>query len=192
MRMVSKACRVSVGVAACVLSVLTASCSPEFFANMFEERVGQVEVVFINNTPFRASFSYGSWDSLDRSPGPSTLQQLRLEGLTTSDLSELPCRRNIAIGTREFLDRVLANDGDDTDDFDPDAFVEVVNFSSADPDSDAAALPTAGTADGLEVRLGVDYSCADRLIFTFEQDPDAPGGFRIDFNVIIDVNPDEQ
>lgn len=63
-------------------------------------------------------------------------------------------------------------------------FNVVVNFSAAAAGTSAENLPTAGTAEGREVRLGVDYSCGDLAIFTFEQDPNAPGGFRIDYNLI--------
>ncbi len=149
-------------------------------------RAGTISVVFINNTPHRASFSFGVWDAWDKSPGPAALRQLRLEGSTSSAPASLSCQRNFAIGTQDFVDRVLETKADDTATFDPDAFGTVVNFSSAPTDSDAAALPTEGTALGVEKLLGVDYSCADRLIFTFVQDPDAAGGFRIDFEAILD------
>ncbi len=85
---------------------------------------------------------------------------------------------------------MIATNADKTDTFDADAFDTVVHFSSAPSDSNAAALPTEGTALGREVLLGVDYSCADEIIFTFVQDPDAVGGFRIDFEVILDDTQD--
>ena len=48
----------------------------------------------------------------------------------------------------------------------------------------AAALATAGTAEGIEVRLGVDYACGDQLIFTFVEDAEANGGFRIEYSLL--------
>jgi len=82
---------------------------------------------------------------------------------------------------------VIATKTDEaTTSFDADSFDTVVHFSAAASDSDAAALPTAGTALGVEKLLGVDYSCADLLVFTFTEDPDAEGGFRVDFEVILD------
>ena len=164
----------------------------EVWLNLTKERTGDatrqgtIAVVFINNTPFRASFSYGLWDAWDKTPGQATLRQLRLEGNTSTAATTLSCQRNFAIGTQDFVDRVIETKGDQTTTFDPDAFGTVVNFSSAPAASDAAALPTEGTALGVEKLLGVDYSCADGLIFTFVQDPDAAGGFRIDFEVILD------
>lgn len=152
------------------------------------ERTGNISIQFVNNTPFRASFSYGTWDELDRNPpGTVTLLQLRLAANSSSTVSTAPCRRNMAVGTQPFVDRVLATKADETTNFDPDAFGTVVNFSSAAANSTAAALPTEGTAAGREVLIGRDYSCADRLIFTFVQDSAAPGGFRIDYEVIKDT-----
>ena len=48
------------------------------------------------------------------------------------------------------------------------------------------AVATVGTAVGLNKLVGVDFSCGDELIFTFRPDPDAEGGFRIDFQLIHD------
>lgn len=174
-----------------VTLMLSLSCTGEFIANQTEERTGNVSVQFVNNTPFRASFSFGSYDSLDRDPpGAVTLQQSRLEGMTNSAPVQLICRRDVSIGTDEFLQRVLDTNADNVATFDEEAFSAVVNFSSAATDSDAAALPTEGTALGRNFRLGVDYTCGDLLIFTFTQDVVRPGGFRIDFTVVPDVEAD--
>ncbi len=172
---------------------LAAGGCPSWFGSYFTaERTGNISFQFINNTPFRASFSYGTWDALDRNPpGDATLLQLRLAPGTSSTVSTAPCRRDAAVGTQAFVDRVIATRADETDNFDPDAFQTVVNFSSAPADSAAAALPTEGTAQGRALLIGPDYSCADRLIFTFVQDPQAAGGFRIDYEVIKDQLRDE-
>jgi len=162
-------------------------CSPTLLQNLTAERTGNVTIQFINNTPFRAAFSYGSYDAWDKSPGPVDLQQLRLEAHTTSAAATVTCRRNVAVGTQDFVKRVLDTKTDQsTANFDADAFDSVVHFSSAPTDSTGAALPSAGTALGVEKLLGVNFGCANELIFTFVQDPDATGGFRIDFEVIRD------
>lgn len=169
------------------LSLGLSGCAGDLFSNQTAERVGNVSVIFINNTPFRASFSFGTWDSLDRvTPGPVTLQQARVAAGVTTDPTTLPCRRNFAIGSEEFNQRVIDTRADDTANFDPDAFTDGVNFSSAPADSDAAALPTRGKAQPIELLLGVDFSCGDIIIFTYVEDPDAPEGFRIDYEVIVD------
>ncbi len=169
--------------------VLGGGCTnTDLFVNLTSERAGNFTAQFVNSTRFRASFTFGTWDSFDRvPPGAADVQQLRVEGQTASAPVTLQCRRNLAIGTGELIERALDNDFDDSANFDADAFNMVVNFSSAPLGSDAEALPTAGTADGRELLLGVDYTCADLVIFTFVDDPDAPGGFRIDFSVLIDA-----
>ena len=160
--------------------------APSFLLNQTAERTGNLTFDFVNNTRYRASFTFGVYDALDHTPGGVSFNQTRLEAGLSAISTGTQCARNAVVGTQEFLDRVLATDADETDDFDPDAFSAVVNFSSAPADSDIAALPDVGTANGIELLLGVDYSCDDRIVFTFEEDPDAPGGFRIDFLVIQD------
>lgn len=175
------------GIAAAVaLAALLGGCPANYTNYLFEEISGNVTVQFVNDTDFRASFSYGAWNEFDRTPGPVTFDQLVIAPHTSSTLQTVTCRRNFAIGTQKFVDRVLATDADNVTDFIPEAFATVVHFSDAPSDSDAASLPTVGTAAGLERLLGIDYSCADRLIFTFVEDPDAAGGFRIDYEVIMD------
>lgn len=178
------------GMAAALFAVFT-GCIGTIAQNQLAERTGDITFVFINSTPYRAAFSYGTWDAWDRTPGPVDLQQLQLAPNTTSDEATVPCRRNAAVGTQDFVDRVIATRADEElQDFDPDAFDTVVHFSSAPSGTGAAALPTVGTALGIEKLLGVDYSCGDQLIFTFVEDPDAEGGFRIDFEVILDERKD--
>jgi len=161
-------------------------CIGEVGQNLTKERTGNITMVFINNTPYRAVFSFGTWDEWDRTPGAVTMQQLGVDAYTSTGPATLPCRRNAAIGTQDFVDRVVATDADDTVDFEPDFFDTVVRFSRAPSDTDPAGMPTEGTALGIEVLLGVDYSCEDQLVFTFVQDPQAEGGFRIDYEVILD------
>ncbi len=161
-------------------------CTAENYLNLTKERQGNVTFLFINNTGYNAAFSFGTYDAYDKTPGTANFEQLRLNAHTTSAAVSVPCFRNAAVGTEDFINRVLATDANDIDGFDPDAFDTVVRFSDAPAGSDASGLPTAGTANGIERLLGVDYSCADQLIFTFNEDPDAPGGFRIDFEVIAD------
>lgn len=165
------------------------SCTGTLFDNQTAVRRGTIAVQFINSTPFRASFSFGTYDQLDRNPpGQVTLEQLRLDGNATSDIVDVPCRRLMAIGTQAYVDRVVATKTDqNTPGFDAEAFSTDVNFSSAAADSPGAGLPTQGTADGIERLLGVDFSCSDLLIYTFVEDPNAVGGFRIDFQVIVDT-----
>lgn len=160
-----------------------AGCSPEFFANQVEERQGNINVVFINDTRSRAAFSFGTYDDADRDPpGAVTLQQLRVEAQTISAVAAVPCRRDLAIATAAFVQRVTDTGADDVAGFDPDSFDSVIHFSDAPATSDAAALPTAGTLDGLRLRLGVDYTCGAQVFIIFSED-DA-GVFSATFRVL--------
>ncbi len=177
--------------AAGFFSSVLGGCIGTIGRNQLAERTGNVTVVFINNTPYQAAFSYGSYDAWDRTPGAVNFEQLTVPANTSSEAATLPCTRNVAIGTDDFVARVIATKADEAAPaFDPDAFDTTVHFSSAPAGSAAASLPTAGSALGVEKLLGVDYSCEDRLIFTFVEDPDAAGGFRIDYEVILDVIKD--
>jgi hypothetical protein len=174
-----------VAVLVSILVVLTGGCA-DLIANLIEERSGNVTVVFINNTPYRAAFTFGTYDALDRDLpyGEVDLLQRRLEAMTSTASITLSCRRNLAIGTEEFVQRARDTEANLVPQFDDDAFDTVVHFSDAPIDSDAAALPTVGTAEGREVRLGVDYACGDELIFTLVEDASAPGGFAIEFRLL--------
>jgi len=179
-------------IAAAALSVtLLGGCAPTLIPHLIEERSGNVTVLIINNTSARAVMSLGSWDSLDRDPpAVITIQQPRVESRMSSPPITLPCRRNIAIGTDELVQRARDTNVDANAGFNLEAFVPVVNFSNAPNGSTGQDLPSAGTAAGIEVRLGVDFTCGDQLIFTLEDDPNSPGGFRVDFIVLPDIEPD--
>jgi len=168
-----------------VVVVVGTGCLGTLWLNQTGERSGDVTVVFNNGTPYRASFSYGSYDALDRNPpGPVDFQQLRLEGNTASASITVTCRRNLAIGTLALYQRALDTKATQTDAFDPDAFDTEVHFSDAAKESELAAKPTVGTASGDERLLNVDYHCRDQLVYTFVEDAAAPGRFRIDFALI--------
>lgn len=164
--------------------VFNSSCT-NVFHYLTQERTGNISVQFINNTPFRASFSFGTYDSLDRNPpGPVSLNQQRLEANSTSTSISAPCRRDAALGTQEYIQRVVDTGGDSGANFDLEAFNAEINFSSEPVNGPGAALPTEGTAAGVVAHLGVNYKCGDQLIFTFEVDPNSPGGFRADLTVV--------
>ncbi len=164
---------------------LIAGCTGDLIRNLTEEAQGNIGVQFINNTPFRAVFSFATYDALDRDPpGPMDFRQQAVEGNTSTAPANLACGRNLGIGTQAMINRATLVGEPSQAGFNGQQFNVVVNFSAAAAGTSAANLPTAGTAEGREVRLGVDYSCGDLAIFTFEQDANAPGGFRIDYNLI--------
>ena len=181
---------VAVGFLALVSAALTAGsgCSPTFLQNLTAPLNSNVSLTFVNDTEFRASFTYGIYNDLERDPpGAVNFVQNRLEAGMSTAPNSVACARNVSIGTAKLLQRVLDTDGDlNVPNFDEDAFSITVNFSDTPADSDLAAAATVGTAAGMDKLVGVDFSCGDELIFTFRRDPDAEGGFRIDFVLIHD------
>jgi hypothetical protein len=188
-------CRITVstGLVGCVAALgwVQCGCNQTIVANLTKEKTGNITVSFNNTTDFAAGFSYGTWDEWDRSPGAVNFRQLSVDGHAVSSQVTIACARNLAVGTQLLYDRVVDTKADDTTSFIPEIFDTVVHFSQNLEDSSTTGLPTAGTAEGLELLLGVDYSCGDQVIFTFVEDPDAPGGYRIDHEVIQDRLPNE-
>jgi len=177
--------------AALAMLLSAGGCIGNLAFNQTEELSGNIAVQFVNNTSFRASFTFGMYDSLEKDPpGAVSLFQQRLEGNASTTAQTLPCRRVGGLATQRMIQRVLDTNGDSAAGFDDAVFGTTINFSSAPADSDAATLPTEGTAQGLEVRLGVDFTCGDLLIFTLEESDSAPGGFRVTFQVIEDEEDD--
>lgn len=178
------------GVVVGLLGAWLPGCTSDTADYFTEEIFGNINVQIVNNTPYRASFTFGTYNDLDRNgPGPVDVRQRRLEAHGVTEVIDVFCRRELAIGTQALVDRILATDSDETEDFDRDAFSDRVNFSSAPADDPAAALPTVGTANGVLTRLGVDFACNDTIIFTLQEDPNAPGGFRIDYILLHSAEP---
>jgi hypothetical protein len=154
-----------------------------------------IQVGFINNTPFRAIFTFGAYDQYDQESLPTVFGQLRLEGNSSSAQVAQPCRQAFSVGGAELIRLINENDADPSINVtDPHALIRGVNFSGAPLGDPLEAEPTEGTAEGLVLLSGVDFTCertnirqttgTGLLLFTFEQDPAAPGGFRIDFSFI--------
>ncbi len=191
--------------ALCLLAGPIASCTTEAYQNLGSPRAdfgpgGQllervIHVGFINNTPYRAIFTFGAYDQLDQESIPTGFGQLRLEGNTSSGQIAQPCRQTFSVGGAELIRLIEDNEASPLINVtDPQALVDGVNFSSAPPGDPLAAEPTEGKAVGSVVLSGVDFTCTRTdiqaitgtglLIFTFEQDAMAPGGFRIDFSFV--------
>ena len=154
-----------------------------------------ISVGFINNTPFRAIFTFGAYDQLNSETLPTGFGQLRLEGNTSSAVQTQPCRKTFSVGGAELIYLIEQNEDSPLITVtDPEALVDGINFSNAPLGSPLEAAPTEGTAVGSVKLNGVDWSCArpnidaltgtGLLLFTFEQDATAPGGFRVDFQFV--------
>lgn len=191
---------------ALILSAAAAtSCNPGALGNLTSptsdfNQIGQpvpraIRVGFINNTNFRAIFTFGSYDQLDQESIPTNFGQLRLEANTASDTFTQPCRRTFSVGGAELVRLIDKNRNDPAINItDERALVDGVNFSGAPLGDPLEADPTEGTADGTDRLAGVDFTCARTdireltgtglLLFTFEEDGASPGGFRIDYQFV--------
>lgn len=172
------------------LSTLT-GCPGSFLANLTEEKSGNVSLIIINNTPYRAAYMIGGYDAWSLNPpGNAEIKQLTLEGMTIENSISMGCARNIAIGTPALVERITLTQQNKGSTFNQDLFIQNVYFSSAPADSDAAKLPTEGTAAGIEVKLGVHFGCTDQLIFTFEENETPVNGhrFRIEYKLLHMAN----
>ena len=163
----------------------------DIWLNLTKETTGTFSVTFVNETTVRASFSFGSYDEWDNAGGMD-FQQTSVEAGVRASTASVDCGRNFALATEGLLRRGLLTAVDEGNTFDPDRFVAQVNFSDAPGDSDAQHLPTVGSAEGIELLLGVDYSCGDEIIIYFFEDPDELGGFRVDYEVIRDEPLNEE
>ena len=187
-------CIVAAGTASCTSTALSALVSPRAgFGNNAQITPRAIQVAFINNTPFRAIFSFGAYNPLDQDTVPNGSGQIRVEGNTASQQINQPCLQAFSVGGDELIRLIRKNEpGPAVNVTDPRALVNGVNFSGAPLGDPLEAEPTEGTALGRVVFSGVDFNCqrtdirdpggASLLLFTFEQDATAPGGFRIDFS----------
>ena len=184
-------------VGSCTQSALLNITSPgsDFVLPFGQPVPRQMSVGFINNTPFRAIFTFGGYDQLDQEGLPILSGQLRLEGNATSAQIGQPCRKTFSVGGDELILRIERNREDPNIAVtDEQALVRGVNFSGAAIGDPLEAEPTEGTALGLDRLLGIDFSCGRTdivqttgtglLLFTFVQDAASPGGFRIDYQFI--------
>src|SRR5262249_46056580 len=68
-----------------------------------------LRVSFINNTAFRAIFTFGSYDPLDKTTSPTNFGQLRLEAGVTSATQNQPCRKVFSVGGDELIRLITVN-----------------------------------------------------------------------------------
>lgn len=176
------------------LAASMSSCTPSILLNLtlptssFSPGSGApvpraIQVGFINNTAFRAIFTFGAYDPLDQDTSPTNFSQLRLEGNSSSAQLNQPCRKALSVGGEELIRLIGANNLTVND---ARALIDGVNFSGAPLGDPLEAAPTEGTAQGRVLQGGVEYNCEGLALFTFEQDAAAPGGFRVDFTFVPD------
>jgi len=152
---------------------------------------GTVRVLFLNNTPNRAFFTYGTYNNTDRTAVPTVLQAGTTAARTTLEAdnflpaTDLPCDRVFSVGDVELL-RLIDENLDTTtrDALDQNALVEGAGFTSAPLGDENAVLATEGFSPPVRALLGVDFSCGSVLVIRYEIDDVGPGPFRAVFSVI--------
>lgn len=150
---------------------------------------GRIDLLFINNTPFQAVFTFGSFDPLDQFTQPDFDQfslappARTLEGNSRSDILSVSCGRVLGLGGAELLRFIERNRPDEA--ADELALVEGVEFFDVPPpDSDQAMRVGVGVAPPFEARLGVDFPCGALVILRLEFDERLAEPFRVDFEFI--------
>ena len=149
---------------------------------------GNTQVIFINNTPYRAIFTFGTYDELDQNTAPQLTQfsssatTQNLEGNTQTDPITVQCARVYSIGGTGLIARVLANL--DASTYDETALVDGVNFSSAAVGDDLADDATEGKAAANNAFIGADFDCGSLLIYRFEVNDAGPEPFIVQLSVI--------
>jgi hypothetical protein len=142
---------------------------------------GNAEVVFINNTPYRAIFTFGAYDELDRNTQP-ILTQTTIEANSQLDPIEVTCSRVFSVGGEGLNTRVRENLF--ADDYDEDLLLDGAGFSSAPADSEMANVPNEGLAPPLDALIGVEYLCGSLVIIRFEVNDLGPDPFQITLSAI--------
>lgn len=151
-------------------------CTNEGWLNITAVRGGSVSLEFVNDTTFRAFTHYVGFDPLD--VDSNDFGQVIVDGGQSASLL-VPCYRRFDVGTNTVKTMAEEYDPDDVGAF---PVSGNVGFSSVAGGQDGELDATEGTAEGVSVLLGVDYACGDAVIFTFVQNPDAPGGFSVNFS----------
>ena len=176
-----------------------AGCSTDFqnqtasFGGDVAGRRGEVSVVYINNTPHRAVFTSGVYDSSDHSSQPDFIQfgidenDLTLTANATSQVLTLSCGRVFSIGSPNLFALIDENIPDAIEE--PEAVVdgialyELTADGAVEENGDGEPV-VAGSALPFEALLGVDFPCNALLIISIETDDVGPSSFRIAYQVV--------
>ena len=158
---------------------------------------GQIQVAIINNTPYLAVLTVGTYDQLDRFSEPYFRQfsvrenpdtgEPRLEPNSSLGIFYLECGRVFSVGGPDLLELIDVNLPDTA--VQEEAFIQGVDFYSlveGDEEEEDVGEPDEliGSAPPLEAWLGVDFPCNALLILHLELDDFGPEPFRIDFELI--------
>ncbi len=174
------------------------------------ERRGRLGVGFINKTSFRAIGTFGGYDPQDKETIVTFGQlgvtlQYDLEPNVVSRVYSIPVTRAFTLGGQRLIELIFEQDRESqnaqlasypTDAAlgtflpDLDLLNEKIGFTGAPFGDPQDSVPTQGTAESSTVYIGQHYRQDSLLIFRFSADPNAAGGFRIDFTTARDLGVD--
>jgi hypothetical protein len=193
--MAGRSARALTAVLALAIAAMCGSCDVETLLNQTASfggdtagSRGTTDLVFINKTPFRAIFTFGTYDDFDQNTEPELVTfspndgSQDLEGGDVSTIRTVTCARVFSIGGATMLR--LAEENLDPDTLVDEAMVPGVYFSGAELGDENEALPTEGVADPLDLRLGVDFPCNSLIVYRLEVNSNGERPFRVDFEVI--------
>ena len=142
---------------------------------------GEVQAVFINNTPGHVVFTFGTYDDQDPASRPD-FEQFLLDDITAalppdseSAVIELTCGRVLSLGSPMLLANIATNRPDA--EVDESALVEGLDFYGDDSELLGSAAP-------FEARLGLDFPCNSLVVVYLEAQESGDFPFRVAFQVI--------
>lgn len=191
--------KVSVYLLILVIGIISPACTPQAYFNNTSSLGGDtpgsrgtVTLAFINNTPYRAIFTYGIYDDQDQNTVPRFAQfaidpdpMKRLEGNTSSPQFTFVCGRQVAIGTQRFIESIKKNKMDTGSSINQEALNFGVGFSDkplSDPDADKANM---GRIDGTSILQGYEFQCESLVIVRLETVTLSPFKATIEWDIVL-------
>ncbi len=171
-----------------------------------------IQMAFVNNTPYRAIFTFGTYDPLNTDQEgplafPIQFEQFyidpdpnyRLERNSTSQTYGFRCGRAIGVGDAALVEIIEKNKLEKTTGGAPvysEALRPIVDeetgkkkagiiFSDRPLDSEDAGTHITAWASGFVTLQGADYPCEALVVYTFDLDDTQPGGVRVTTEVIL-------
>ncbi|MHC5111155.1 MAG: hypothetical protein ACYTHJ_14900 [Planctomycetota bacterium] len=147
---------------------------------------GTIKTVFINNTAFRAVFTFGTYNQTDRNSVPRIGQygledfEINLDAGESTDVLNTPCGRVFGVGSERLLEFV-DNNRDDTEDLVQEALEPGVQLYELAEGSDPVLQ---GSATGTEYLLGTEFNCESLVVVRIEVNDAGGDAFRLDFEVV--------
>ena len=160
---------------------------------------GSVQVIFVNNTPWRAVFTVGVYDPQDQNSVPQ-IEQFQVDagaadngfnrglaGNESSDVISFTCGRAVSIGDAALLDRIAETNPTPTNSgpLAAEALILGVGFSEKPLDDAEADSVFVASADPLVTLQGAEFQCDSLLVYTFTPDPAIAGRVLSTLDVIL-------